>query len=212
MLVLVEGNISASKTTVVSGLDGYKAYEPLESENEFLEKFYADPKRYAADMQYFTLVYRYRQWKLAQARNALEPDNLYLMDRSLFADHAFAKVNHDIGTIEDCEYRLYCMMHETLQEQIYFPDLCIWLRVRPEVCLERLRKRARGCEVGVTIEYLEQLEAAYVDVMERLAHKCPVVEINAEQSPEDVLRDCNKAIEERRSTYDQAFPRWKGGF
>ena len=212
MLVLVEGNISASKTTVVSGLDGYKSYEPLESENEFLERFYADPKRYAADMQYFTLVYRYRQWKLAQARNALEPNNLYLMDRSLFADHAFAKVNNDIGTIEDCEYRLYCMMHETLQEQIYFPDLCIWLRVRPEVCLERLRKRARGCEVGVTLEYLEQLEAAYVDVMERLAHKCPVVEINAEQSPEDVLRDCNKAIEERRSAYDQAFPRWKGGF
>ena len=56
MLVLVEGNISASKTTVVSGLDGCKAYEPLESENEFLEKFYADPKRYAADMQYFTLT------------------------------------------------------------------------------------------------------------------------------------------------------------
>ena len=212
MLVLIEGNISASKTTVVSGLDGWKAFEPLEADNEFLERFYENPARYAADMQYFTLIYRYRQWRLAQAKNAIMPDSLYLMDRSLFADHAFAKVNHDIGTIEDCEYRLYCMMHETLQEQIYFPDLCLWLRVRPEVCLERLRKRARGCEVGVSLAYLEKLEAAYGDVRERLAHKCPVVSIDAEQEPEAVLNDCRKAIEERRRAYDQAFPRWKGGF
>ena len=212
MLVLIEGNISASKTTVVSGLDGWKSFEPLEAENEFLERFYENPARYAADMQYFTLIYRYRQWKLAQAKNAIMPDNLYLMDRSLFADHAFAKVNHDIGTIEDCEYRLYCMMHETLQEQIYFPDVCLWLRVRPEICLERAKARARGCECGLTLDYLQRLEEAYCECMATLARKCPVVEIDGEQDRDAVKHDCELAIAKRRSEMNSAWPRWCGGY
>jgi deoxyadenosine/deoxycytidine kinase len=212
MLVLIEGNISASKSTVVNGLDGEKFFEPLEAENEFLERFYADPKRYAADMQYFTLIYRYKQWKLAQAQNAIHPDEVYLLDRSLFLDHAFAKVNHDLGTIEDCEYRLYKQMHEVLQEQIYFPDLCLWLRVSPEVCLERLRIRARGCEVGVTLDYLERLEEAYCECMETLSRKCPVIQINADQSREQVLADCASEIASARELGRNIFPRWKGGY
>lgn len=212
MLVLIEGNISASKSTVVNGLDGEKFFEPLEKENEFLERFYANPQRYAADMQYFTLVYRYKQWKLAQALNAIDPDKVYLMDRSLFLDHAFAKVNHDLGTIEDCEWRLYKQMHEVLQEQIYFPDLCLWLRVSPEVCLERLKIRARGCEVGVTLDYLQRLDDAYCECMETLSRKCPVVSINAEQSREQVLEDCASEIESVKEYGRNVFPRWKGGY
>ena len=211
MLVLIEGNISASKSTVVNGLDGEKFFEPLEAENEFLERFYADPKRYAADMQYFTLIYRYKQWKLAQAQNAIHPDKVYLLDRSLFLDHAFAKVNHDLGTIEDCEWRLYKQMHEVLQEQIYFPDLCLWLRVSPEICLERMRIRARGCEVGVTIDYLKRLEEAYCECMDTLARKCPVAEIDGEQDRDAVKNDCERAIEKRKAVLDDVWPRWKGG-
>ena len=211
MLVLVEGNISASKSTVVDGLQGVKFHEPLEQENPFLTRFYADAHRYATDMQIWTLTYRYNQWKSAQAQNFLAPDALYLMDRSLFLDYAFCKVNHDLGAIEDCEYELYRMLHETMQEQIYFPDLCLWLRVRPEICLERARERARGCECGLTLDYLQRLEDAYCKCMETLKHKCPVVEINGEQERENVLFVCVCAIARRRAELDKQFPRWKGG-
>lgn len=212
MLVLIEGNISASKSTVCEGLEGVKYPEPLEKENEFLPLFYADPKRYATDMQLYTLFYRYRQWKLAQARACMFPDEVQLLDRSLFFDACFALVNHELGNISDEEYKLYFMAHETLQEQIYFPDVCLWLRVRPSVCLDRLKKRARGCEVGVTIDYLERLESAYCGVMQTLRCKCPVVEIDGEQSREAVLADCQKAIERYRNHCRVCFPRWKGGY
>lgn len=211
MLVLVEGNISASKSTVVSSLDGVKFHEPLEKENPFLDLFYKDQKRHATNMQLFTLVYRYRQWKLAQARNLMYPEENQLLDRSLFFDACFAKVNRDLGNISSEEWKLYFMAHETLQEQIYFPDLCLWLRVSPEVCLERLKMRARGCEVGVSLEYLKLLEASYCEVMSTFRSKCPVVEINGEQNREKVLEDCKKAIAIRKETLSISFPRWKGG-
>lgn len=212
MLVLIEGNISASKSTVCEGLQGTKYPEPLEKENPWLPLFYEDPKRNGTLMQLYTLFYRYRQWKLAQARSAMYPEEVQLLDRSLFFDACFALVNHDIGNISDREFELYMMAHETLQEQIYFPNVCLWLRVRPEVCLERLKSRSRSCEVGVTLDYLQRLEDAYCRVMETLKCKCPVIEIDAEQSREDVLRDCQKVIDRAQSALNVQFPRWKGGY
>jgi deoxyadenosine/deoxycytidine kinase len=211
MLVLVEGSIAASKSTVVSGLDGVKFYEPLEAENPWLNLFYKDPAQNAAYMQLYTLFYRYRQWKCAQAQDALDPEQTYIMDRSLFFDHCFARINHDLGHITADQMALYQMAHSVLQEQIYFPDLCLWLRVRPSVCLERLKIRSRGCEAGVSLLYLEALEAAYTEAMQTMAKKCCVVEIDGEQDRASVLRDCKQAIADRRTEQAHIWPRWKGG-
>jgi deoxyadenosine/deoxycytidine kinase len=210
-LILVEGNISASKSTVVQGLNGVRFPEPLMDENPWLELFYKDSKENATYMQLYTLFYRYKQWKLAQAMDALNPKKIYLLDRSLYFDHTFAKINHDLGNISDRQMELYQMAHSILQEQIYFPDLCLWLRVSPEVCLERLKLRARGCEVGVTLDYLKLLEDAYCKAMETMKKKCPVVEINGEQDRESVLRDCQKAIDNRINEQNHIWPKWKGG-
>lgn len=211
MLVLVEGNISASKSTVVQGLKGIKFPEPLMSENPWLELFYKDSKENATYMQLYTLFYRYKQWKQAQAMDAMNPKECYLLDRSLYFDHCFAKINYDLGNISDIQMELYQMAHSILQEQIYFPDLCLWLRVSPDVCLERLRIRARGCEVCVNLDYLKLLEDAYCIAMETMAKKCPVVEIDGEQDRESVLRDCQKAIDNRVIEQEHIWPRWKGG-
>ena len=211
MLVLVEGNISASKSTVVQGLKGIKFPEPLMDENPWLELFYKDSKENATYMQLYTLFYRYKQWKQAQAMDSLNPSENYLLDRSLFFDWTFARINHDLGNISDRQMELYQLAHSILQEQIYFPDLCLWLRVSPEVCLERLKIRARGCEVGVTLDYLKSLECAYCEAMETMAKKCPVVEIDGEQDRDSVLRDCQRAIDARKEEQAHIWPRWKGG-
>ena len=210
-LVLIEGNISASKSTVVQGLDGVRFPEPLMDENPWLSLFYEDSKENATYMQLYILFYRYKQWKLAQSMDAMNPSELYLLDRSLFFDHCFARINHYLGNISDRQMELYQMSHAILQEQIYFPDLCLWLRVRPEICLERLKERARGCEVGVTLDYLKLLEDAYCDAMDTMKKKCPVVEINGEQDRESVLRDCKRVIAERLEEQAHVWPRWKGG-
>lgn len=211
MLVLIEGNIAAGKSSVCEGLEGVRFPEPLEKENPWLEKFYADPGENATYMQLFTLFYRYKQWRQAQAMDALNPGDIYLLDRSLYFDHCFATLNSELGNINKGQMELYQTAHSVLQEQIYFPDLCIWLRVSPELCLKRLQERARGCEVGVSLAYLQRLEASYTKAMDTMKRKCPVVEVNGEQSREDVLRDCQAAIDARREEQNHIWPRWKGG-
>lgn len=210
-LILIEGNIASAKSTVCEGLSGVKFPEPLERENPWLPLFYKDSRENGTYMQLYTLFYRYKQWKLAQAMDAMNPKDNYLLDRSLFFDHVFARVNHELGNITDNQMGLYQMAHAILQEQIYFPDICLWLRVRPSVCLERLKGRARGCEVGVSLDYLERLESVYCEAMVTMAKKCRVVEIDGEQSRDEVLSDCKKAIENRILEQAHIWPRWKGG-
>lgn len=164
MLVCIEGGISAGKSTLVKWLNGIKFYEPLEAENPFLNLFYEDPKRHATNMQLFTLMYRYRQWKEAQARSLNFPDKVYLLDRSLFMDCAFEKINHEMGNISDDEHQLYVMAHETLQEQIYFPDLILWIRAKPETCMERLKKRAEAANAGLSCHICNALKMPTVHV------------------------------------------------
>ena len=211
MIVAIEAGISGGKTTLCKALDGVKFYEPLQDDNPFLEKFYADPKRWATQMQIHTLTIRYRQWMEAQARS-MNSGAVCIMDRTIFLDAAFAKINHDSGNISDDEFNSYMLLHETMQANIYFPDLIIYLKATPELCLQRIAERGRECEAGVPIEYLRALEKAYDEVMDTLRHKCPVVEIDASLSKEEVLARANVAIGVRRAALNERWPRWKGGF
>lgn len=208
MLVLIEGNIGASKSTVCEGLSGIRFPEPI---IDFLPKFYDDPKRWAFSMQIAILTERYKQWKLAQATVLNSPSVDCLLDRSLYFDHVFAEIAAESGFMNELEFKAYCDLHSVMQEQIYFPDLCLWLRCTPETCLERIKSRGRGCESGVTLDYLKQLEQGYNGAMQTMSKKCPVVEIDAEQTPDAVLRDCKTAIESRRGSLEESWPRWKGG-
>lgn len=208
MLVLIEGNISAGKSTICEALHGHHFPEPL---IDFLPLYYGDPGRWGYAMQMTVLTHRYKQWKLAQALNLNDPGADCLLDRSLFFDHCFARLVHKQGNMTDLEYQSYVDLHGVLQEQIYFPDVCLWLRCKPETCLERLKARARSCEAGVPIDYLRALEDEYADAMQTFARKCPVAEIDAEQDAWHVLSQCQRAIAERRAELNDAWPRWKGG-
>lgn len=208
MLVLIEGNISAGKSTICEALHGHHFPEPL---IDFLPLYYGDPGRWGYAMQMAVLTHRYKQWKLAQALNLNDPGADCLLDRSLFFDHCFARLVHKQGNMTDLEYQSYVDLHGVLQEQIYFPDVCLWLRCNPETCLERLKARARSCEAGVPLDYLRALDDEYSDAMHTFTRKCPVVEIDAEQDALHVLSQCQRAIAERRAELNDTWPRWKGG-
>lgn len=208
MLVLIEGNIAAGKSTICEALQGHHFPEPLIG---FLPLYYDDPCRWGYAMQMTVLTHRYRQWKLAQAICLNDAKADCLLDRSLFFDHCFARMVHKQKNMTDLEYQSYVDLHSVLQEQIYFPDICLWLRCKPETCLERLKTRSRSCEAGVPLEYLAALDAEYEDAMQTFSSKCPVVEIDAEKDSWNVLSQCQRAIAQRRETINDTWPRWKGG-
>jgi deoxyadenosine/deoxycytidine kinase len=50
----------------------------------------------------------------------------------------------------------------------YKPDVFIYLRATPELCMERIKKRGRECENEITLEYITQLHLLYEDCIKDL--------------------------------------------
>jgi deoxyadenosine/deoxycytidine kinase len=170
-IISVEGNIGSGKTTLAKKLAkqlGYRLFlEPVES-NPYLEKFYADPKKWAFKMQMHLLLSRSKAHKLAQLEALTDYDGIggIVMDRSVWGDRVFAKTNYLIGNIDELAWReTYEQYFQMFTAEFRMPATVIYLDVSPEVCLERMQKRDRTVEKDVALDYLKRIHKGYLDLI-----------------------------------------------
>lgn len=166
LMILLEGNIGAGKTTVgraiaASGLYGFieeptRAWQEQFASN-MLENLYRDPARWAFTFQICTFITRAKSWaEIARLTN----HSRVVLERSIFCDRfVFVENFYRTGLMTLTEYQLYCGMWECMTSHyLDRPDMIIYLRTPSEVCLERIRARGRKEECGISLEYLLQLE------------------------------------------------------
>lgn len=179
----LEGNIGSGKSTflkeVVTGgmhLKGLaKAVpEPVHSwqripcgrseqaSHNLLKEFYANPEKYAYVFQNYVFMTRFLQER--ESESSESTNLLKIMERSVFSDrNVFVSSVQEQGWFSELELDLYhawsCPMIRALPCLV--PDGFIYLQVAPSVCMKRLRQRARGEEIDVTLEYLESLHAKH---------------------------------------------------
>jgi deoxyadenosine/deoxycytidine kinase len=164
----IEGNIGVGKSTFCKSLqkadpEAMVCYEMV-TENPYLKRFYEDQKRWAFPMQMWILKQRIAQHKEAVAYVRRTGKNAYL-DRSFFGDYVFCIANHQLGNIDDEQFAEY---KETLEAELDLTDPPneIWhLRAPPEVCMQRIKKRARGAEVGIELPYLALIRDGHLEVL-----------------------------------------------
>ncbi len=172
----ISGLIGAGKTTLarelgkVLNLPVY--YEPI-VENEYLEDFYRDMKRYSFSFQIYLLNCRFRQHQ-----QVLWNGTGGIQDRTLYEDSIFAKVLYEDGNMEEREYKTYLNLFRNMSNFMKKNTLIVHLDVKPEESLRRIKLRARGCEVGITVDYLTKLYNAYEEFLKEISKVIPVIRVD----------------------------------
>jgi len=177
-LVLVAGNIGAGKTSLTerigARLGWWTGFESV-ADNPYLSDFYADMHAWSFHLQIFFLGHRAEQYLEAShdARSAI-------LDRSIYEDaHIFARALHHMGNLAERDYSAYRNLFNLVINGLPPPDLLIYLKAPVNVLMDRIRRRARNMETGITADYLALLDSFYDEWLNAF-DLCPVLTIRTD--------------------------------
>jgi deoxyadenosine/deoxycytidine kinase len=162
--IAIEGNIGAGKTTLSQLLSQhYNAKLVLEefAENPFLTKFYENPKQYAFPLELFFLAERFKQQQeLIKNKDLFQEVTIsdYIFTKCLL----FAKVN-----LPEEEFRLYQKMFDVFFQQLYPPDIIIYLHAPVNKLQGNIKKRNRKFELAIPDEYLFKIQETYTSYIKQ---------------------------------------------
>ena len=204
----ISGLIGAGKTTLARALGKVLNlpvyYEPI-IENEYLDDFYRDLKRYSFSFQIYLLNCRFRQHQ-----QVLWNGTGGIQDRTLYEDSIFAKVLYEDGNMEEREYKTYLNLFKSMSNFMKKNTLIIHLDCKPEESLERIKRRARGCETGITLDYLTKLYNGYEEFIKQISKVIPVLRVNyskfktAEEMAEIIKKEYESMQNVRKVDYEEA--------
>lgn len=158
MLIVIGGMIGLGKTSVGEALakefNGKMYYESVD-DNPILPLYYTateeetQRKRYPFLLQLWFLNSRFKALKDAANYGV---NNLSIVDRSIYEDWYFAKINYDLGRMTDLEFSIYKELLDNMMEEIQglpkkAPDLMIYLTGSFQSVLDRIRNRGRAFEI-----------------------------------------------------------------
>ncbi len=177
-LVLVAGNIGAGKTSLTERLGqrrGWRTAFESVAANPYLADFYADMRQWSFHLQVFFLGHRAEQ----HLELANDPRST-IADRSIYEDaYIFARALHHMGNLSERDYLAYQRLFNLVVNGLPSPDLLIYLKAPVSVLMQRIRRRGRAMESGITAEYLSLLESFYDDWMDAF-EICPVLTIQSD--------------------------------
>ena len=134
-------------------------------------------------MQIYLLNKRFQQQKqiIWQKAGAIQ-------DRTIYEDRIFARMLCNSGLMEKRDYQTYTDLFSNMSNFMCRPNLIVHLDVSPEESLRRIKMRERGCEVNITLEYLQALNKEYQVFLKEIAKVIPVIRIDYStfHSPEDM--------------------------
>lgn len=166
-MIVIAGMIGVGKTSytkkISEELVSKPFFEPVEN-NPILDKYYENPERYGFSLQIYFLNKRFELIKEANKyKNSV-------LDRSIYEDELFTKLNRDNGNISEEEYQIYLELLDNMMEELdsipkKAPDLLIYLNGSFDTVLRNIKKRGRPYEQPTEenglLDYYKQLFNEY---------------------------------------------------
>jgi len=160
--IAIEGNIGAGKTSLATKISqDFNAKLILErfADNPFLPKFYKEPKRYAFTLEMSFLADRYQQISDDLSQLDLFKDFI-VSDYDIYKSLIFSKI-----TLPEDEFKLYRRLFYLMYKDIAKPELYVYLYQNTERLQENIKKRGRDYEQEIEDEYLENINAGYLEFL-----------------------------------------------
>ena len=203
VLISIEGNIGSGKSTIINKLSQYykhnnnvfclceniHLWDIISEEDNFIEKFYSNKKKYAFLFQ--TTVLKAMKTQIAEIYDKNE-HAIIIMERSILSSSkVFCKMMYDDKYITDDEKDEYLELLNDLND--FKPDYMIYLNVSCETALKNIKNRARKGEENITIEYLNKIELYHLKMFDKIQHNKIIITEN-KNSKNDMFNKCKKEI------------------
>ena len=172
-LICIAGVIGVGKTTLGNKLADLcrcdlicEAYDT----NPYLPEVYAGHDELALDCQLYFLNSRVQQIAL----NKLSAGQIAVSDYVFDKDKLFAQ-----RTLSESQFAQYQQRHNQIQN-IAHPVVVIYLHGSPDIVLERISKRDRPYEKGITLETIQSLAGDY-DKLFNNWNQCPLFRVSIDE-------------------------------
>ena len=186
----LEGNIGAGKTTIMKIIGKhFKSVEFVEEpvsqwQNlggmNLLDAFYSNPQRWGFSFEFYSMLSKIKA--LLNAANSDKP--VIVIERSILSNKVFMDLSHELGKLEEMEYRMLMNTYEFYLQHVY-PQLSgiIYLDTPVDECIRRITKRSRGEECTIEKSYLQSIK----EKMDKLANSSTMNVIRI-----DGMYDCER--------------------
>ncbi len=179
-MIVIEGIIGVGKSTLGQSLErflqsiGIKAkFFPEFMSKPLLDQYIEKMEKYAYPFQIIMLRERIHIYH--QAHQFSLSGGISIIDRSVFGDYTFAKMQYQNGLISDDEFKIYSQILR--DEKLIEPNIIVYLDVSPAVAFKRMLNRGIKSEKeGYTIDYFTKLHQCYYSTIEQV--KCPIIKVD----------------------------------
>lgn len=175
--IAVTGTIGSGKTTAAKLLSRALGYDLLKEnfeENAFLPRFYTDMKRWAFHSQTFFLMEKITQ--MMRTKTLLETSSI-IQDTLIQQDAwSYAQAHHELGNIDDAEWRLYRKIFQSFEEHLPTPTIIVYLETPPKELLKRIKSRGRKIEKSIPLSYIKLLDRLNEEWIGKIT-KSPILRI-----------------------------------
>lgn len=194
--VVVDGNIGSGKTTMLSALEsrGFTVVtEPVEEwcsefvhrgshESSPISKFYEDPIRYAMPFQLHVLTTSVN--KLTEAFSRASTNNVVIIERDPFDIQLFVEDNFRQGRFSTLEHRVFSDLIATVRRLVAADHVgSAYLRLPPELCMDRIQKRNRVEEAKIELNYVKELHEMHEAKYRSCRTGVPFTVVDAGEGP-----------------------------
>jgi len=199
--VAFEGNIGSGKSTLLPNLvsfmkkRGFKdllfTHEPVETwknygnevKDNILDLYYRFPNRFSFFFQCVALSTKTKQ--LHQSK-----DKDRMVERSLLAQsEVFIPLLFDTQKINAVEvHQLKEQIENSLLIEGVAPQLIVYVKCPPEICLQRIQKRGRVEEKNIPIEYLQAIDKSLEDWLVKRKKADIVIDNSGRQKMKNIMK------------------------